>query len=205
MLGAIDYFCPIKSSSLQPKRVVITGGPGTGKTSVIQALESSGFHCFHEVIRDLTLRARLEETPDIQRTNPLAFVSDPHDFNRRLLEGRMRHFGQASGMARPVVFYDRGLPDVLGYMDYFGQKYGPDYTSACRENRYDKVLLLPPWKAIYISDNERLESFEEAAEIHHYLSATYERYGYQPVPIPEDSVSGRVAHILEELKREGYL
>jgi broad-specificity NMP kinase len=39
---------------LKAKRIVITGGPGTGKTSVIAKLEDSNFYCYHEVIRSMT-------------------------------------------------------------------------------------------------------------------------------------------------------
>jgi predicted ATPase len=205
MLVAIHYFCFNNSKPLNPKRIVITGGPGTGKSSVIHELELSGFHCYHELIRSMTLEAKKEGDPGSFVTNPLAFVSDPNHFNRQLLEGRLRHFGQASGLNLPVVFYDRGIPDVLAYMDYFRQDYNRDFETACRNNRYDKVLLLPPWEDIYVSDNERLESFEEALQIHQYLWATYERFGYTPVLIPEGTVRERTTRILHELTQAQYL
>lgn len=190
---------------MNPKRVVITGGPGTGKSSVIRELEASGYHCFHEVIRSMTFEAKKEADPGSFISNPLAFVSDPYLFNRELLEGRLNHFRQAAGINQSVVFYDRGIPDVLAYMSFFGQSYGPEFVGACKLNRYDKVLLLPPWEEIYISDNERLESFEEALQIHQYLTVAYQRFGYTPVSIPMGPVRERAAHILLELTREHYL
>jgi len=173
---------------LNPKRIVITGGPGTGKSSVIRELEAAGHHCFHEVIRSMTFEAKKEAEPGSFITNPLAFVSDPYLFNRQLLEGRLQHFGEAAGINHTVVFYDRGIPDVLAYMDFFRQ-----------------VILLPPWEEIYVSDNERLESFQEALQIHNYLTATYQRFGYDPVSIPVGTVRERAEHILQELTREQFL
>jgi len=190
---------------LNPKRIVITGGPGTGKSSVIRELEAAGHHCFHEVIRSMTFEAKKEAEPGSFITNPLAFVSDPYLFNRQLLEGRLQHFGEAAGINHTVVFYDRGIPDVLAYMDFFRQVYGPEFETACRYNRYDKVILLPPWEEIYVSDNERLESFQEALQIHNYLTATYQRFGYDPVSIPVGTVRERAEHILQELTREQFL
>ena len=205
MIPLNDYFCQDKTASLNPKKIVISGGPGTGKTSVVQALESLGYPCFHEVIRSMTLEAKKEGDPASFVTNPLAFVQDPYDFNRRLLENRLGHFRKGALIGKNVVFFDRGMPDVLAYMDYFRQEYAADFTSVCEGNRYDVVLLLPPWEDIYISDNERLESFEESLEIHQCLTAAYERFGYTPISVPEGSVPDRTSFILNYLKGEGYL
>ena len=186
--------------SLGPNKIVISGGPGTGKTSIVKVLESMGYPCYHEVIRDMTLEAKKDTNPARFVTNPLAFVTDPYDFNRRILENRLGHFKEGTRMSEAVVFFDRGLPDVLAYMDYFKQPYEDDFKAICKDNRYDKVLLLPPWEAIYISDNERLESFEEALEIHQYLTASYERFGYSPVSVPEGSIPERATFILDHLR-----
>jgi predicted ATPase len=40
------------------KRIVITGGPSTGKTTLIKQLQSRGFLCFEEISRQVTLEAR---------------------------------------------------------------------------------------------------------------------------------------------------
>lgn len=205
MLRPNDYFCIIKNLLLNPKKIVITGGPGTGKSSIIHALEASGFFCFHEVIRNMTLIAKNEGDPARFVSNPLAFVSDPLPFNRRILEQRMQHFQEGGSLREPVVFYDRGMPDVLAYMDYFSQDYARDFIGSCTAHRYDKVLVLPPWEAIYISDNERMESFEESLQIHKYLLDTYRRFGYNPVTVPQGTVSERTSYILDDLRQEQYL
>ncbi len=176
---------------------MITGGPGTGKTSVILRLEAAGYFCFHEIIRTMTLQAKEEGSLVNRVSNPLAFVSDPMEFNRRLLEGRTRQYEQAKHRSEAVIFYDRGIPDVLAYMDYFGQGYGEEFTRACRQYRYDGVIMIPPWESIYISDNERLESFKEATEIHWHLETTYSGLGYHPLYIPEGSVEQRTV-VIEE-------
>lgn len=178
---------------------MITGGPGTGKTSLVEHLESGGHTCYPEIIRTLTEAAK-ELTPDVEfRSNPLAFVDDPMSFNKKLLEGRKAQYLNAEKDSASLIFFDRGIPDVLAYMDFFQQGYPQDYELACKELRYDRVILLPPWKEIYRADGERFESFHEARKIHTFLLRTYERFGYDPVLVPTAPVPERAAFILDIL------
>jgi len=185
---------------LDSKRIVITGGPGTGKTSIIKKLEQSGFHCFHEIIRSMTLKAKQEGNPNTFISNPLAFVSDPFEFNKQLLSGRLEQYKMGNEIKAESIFYDRAIPDVLAYMSHFNQEYGEDFIEICKSHVYDKIFLLPPWKSIYVSDNERLESFEEALQIHDHLERTYQNLGYDVIEVPTGKVSERIHFILEKIK-----
>ena len=44
-----------------PKKIVITGGPGSGKTSLIDFLEENGYQCQNEISRQVTLEAKLKK------------------------------------------------------------------------------------------------------------------------------------------------
>jgi predicted ATPase len=197
---AISLLCTFNSRSLGKSKVVITGAPGTGKTSIVNGLESKGYHCFHEIIRDMTSKAKLEGQCEEHISNPLVFVDDAMQFNKDLLEGRTRHYKQSLTTNVPISFFDRGIPDVLAYMDFFGQEYDTFFTSHCEDHRYDSVFIVPPWKEIYVSDNERLETFEEAERIHLALMKTYTQFGYDPIEVPKDAVPNRIEFILETLK-----
>ncbi len=180
-------------------RIVITGAPGTGKTSVINGLEHKGFYCFHEIIRDMTAKARNEESDIEQISNPLVFVKDPYAFNSGLLYGRLKQFQKAKELRKDTCFFDRGIPDVLAYMDFFGQDYQNEFIEISQNNRYDAVFILPPWKEIYVSDNERLETFTESEKIHECLINTYVKYGYNPILVPKTAISKRVSYIVEKM------
>lgn len=182
---------------MAPKKIVITGAPGTGKTVLINALEEMGFVCYHEVIRTLTAAARQAGTKKEQKSNPLVFVDDPLQFNLILLKGRLGHFLEANKLEETKCFFDRGIPDVLAYMDYFKQDYNTYFERVCEENLYDQIFILPPWREIYVRDNERLETFEEAEALHGHLLQTYERFGYTLKIVPPDSIKERVAFIIE--------
>ncbi|MEM1258487.1 MAG: ATP-binding protein [Bacteroidota bacterium] len=184
---------------MPPKRIVITGAPGTGKTVVIKGLENLGYPCYHEIIRDMTAEAKKVKTTQKQVSNPLVFVKDPMEFNQQLLFGRKQHYDHSQNIKEPMCFFDRGIPDVLAYMDFFGQEYPISFKTISRDCRYDHIFILPPWKSIYISDNERLESFEEAQELHKHLSATYKSLGYHTIQVPKAPIAERISFVLENM------
>ena len=181
------------------KRIVVTGGPGTGKTSLINLLEKSGYYCFHEIVRSMTLDAKKKQEKDSYLSNPLAFVDNPESFNDQLLQARLAHFYKASELNEEIVFFDRGLPDVLAYMDYFNQSYGHKYIDVCETNRYDMVFLFPPWEEIYVQDNERMESFQEAVQIQNSLEKAYASIGYEIHEVPYGTINERLKFVLNLL------
>lgn len=185
------------------KRIVITGGPGTGKTVLISALEKKGFHCFHEVIRTMTLEALDQMKFDNQFVNPIDFVDDAKSFNDQLLQARLEQFTAGGTLGKKPLFYDRGLPDVIAYMNYFEQTIENQYVTVCAEHRYDEVLILPPWKEIYVQDNERMENFEQACGIHEHLQKTYTSLGYTPVQVPFGSIEERMHFVIELIHKSG--
>ncbi|MBT8280504.1 MAG: ATP-binding protein [Muriicola sp.] len=184
---------------MMPKRIVITGGPGTGKTSIIRLLEKKGFFCFHEVVRDFTTEAKQFTDSENLHSNPLTFVDDPFRFNKHILEARLSHFKAGDELLCDVAFYDRGLPDVLAYMNYFDQSYPDEFISYCREHRYDQLVMLPPWEDIYTRDDERLETFEQAIEIHEELRTMYKELNYNSLEVPIGSIEERASFIIDHV------
>jgi len=177
---------------LNPKKIVIAGGPGTGKTSIINHLIADGYLCYEEISRQVTLQARAEGIEQL-------FLTEPLRFSEKLLEGRIKQFNDAEKESSEVVFIDRGLPDVLAYMDYIGDTYPDHFVNACETYKYDAIYILAPWQEIFTSDSERYENFEEAIEIHHHLLEAYKRFGYQLIDVPFDSVENRSKFILDSL------
>ncbi len=184
------------------KRIVITGAPGTGKTSVILKLEEAKFFCFHEVIRAMTQEAKENNGSDSIVSNPIVSVSDPYLFNTTILNARIKQFVDASSKNEDLLFYDRGIPDVLAYMDYFEQTYEDEFINQCKKHIYDCIFILPPWKEIYVSDEERYESFAQAEEIHHHLLNTYTNLGYDCIEVPFGTIEERNDFILNTINKD---
>lgn len=175
--------------------VVLIGGPGSGKTSVINLLKEQGHYCLPEVSREVILEAQKNGVEQL-------FLEQPLLFSELLLEGRKRQHATAYDCEAEIVFIDRGIPDVLAYMHYIGDAYPAHFEDACRELRYTKIFILPPWQEIYVSDNERYENFEQSSLIHTHLMETYKGFGYDLIEVPKDTVANRVDFILNHLRNE---
>ena len=177
---------------MNTKRIVITGGPGTGKSSIINELIERKFTCFEEVSRQVTLDARKDGIEQLFLTKPLLF-------SELLLEARTQQFIDAESVDAQVVFLDRGLPDVLAYMDYVKSVYPNYFVEACESHKYDKVFVLSPWQEIFVSDNERYENFNQAVEIHNALLDTYKNFDYELLDVPFGTVPERADFIIDAL------
>ncbi|MBZ9728944.1 ATP-binding protein [Salegentibacter sp. JZCK2] len=177
---------------MKKQKIVITGGPGTGKSSIIRQLEKRGHECLHEISRQVTLEAQKQGIDQL-------FLEKPLLFSEKLLEGRKIQHREANMLSASTIFIDRGIPDVLAYMDYFKTEYSSYFNDACIEYSYDKIFFLPPWEEIYQSDNERYESFKEASLIAKHLFETYKNYGYSPIEVPKTSVIDRTSFILNQI------
>ncbi|MEO4004574.1 MULTISPECIES: ATP-binding protein [unclassified Flavobacterium] len=172
--------------------IVIIGGPGSGKTTLINGLTDKGYTCYPEISREVTLEAREQGIEQL-------FLEKPLLFSELLLEGRKKQFVSATKEQTNVVFLDRGIPDVLAYMHYIGDSYPAFFDAACREHLYTRIFILPPWEDIYISDDARYENYEQAVLIHEHLVETYEKYGYNLIEVPRDTVDNRILFILDKL------
>src|SRR5215467_4468939 len=91
---------------------VVTGGPGSGKSSLIDALERLGYARTEEAGRGI-----------IQDQVAIGGRALPWDdrvlFAELMLSWEMRSYRMAQRTDGPV-FFDRGVPDVLGFLRLIG-------------------------------------------------------------------------------------
>ena len=73
---------------MQKKIIVIIGGPGTGKSTIIDALIQRGYCCYPEISREITLNAKKEGIDQL-------FLQDPLLFSKLLFEGRIKQYENA--------------------------------------------------------------------------------------------------------------
>lgn len=182
---------------MNTKRIVITGGPGSGKTSLIKFLEKIGYQVMQEISRELTLQAKKKGIDQL-------FIENPIMFSEQLLEGRLKQFQEGENFNTPILFYDRGLPDVTAYMDFAKNNYPENFSETCLKYKYDAIFILPPWEEIYEQDEVRYESFAQAQEIFNFLQKGYVNYGYKIHQVPVGTLSLRTNFILNSLKQMGY-
>jgi len=175
-----------------PKRILLIGGPSTGKTTLLNFLKSLGYPCLDEISRDVIKKAQNDGIDQL-------FLEKPLLFSRLLKDARISQYHLASAYKEAFVFYDRGIPDTVAYMDFIGQQYPEEFTEACTTFLYDQVFVLPPWRAIHTTDSERYESFDQALEIQAALIKTYKKYQYDPIEVPIGPLETRAQFIIAKL------
>ncbi len=174
------------------RKVVITGGPGTGKSTLIDELIKRGYNCMPEISREITDMARRNGIEQL-------FLKNPMLFSEMLLEGRENQFKIASKLDSKLVFFDRGIPDVHAYMNYISIDYPPIYIEKSNTYRYNTIFITPPWEEIYITDNERYENFEQSLAIFNHLRKTYEALNYSLIEVPLGDITFRTDFILDRI------
>jgi len=168
--------------------IVVTGGPGSGKSTLIDALERSGFHRTIEAGRGI-----IQEQVAIGG-RALPWI-DPALFAEHMLTWEMRSYRAAEKQAG-TIFFDRGVPDVAGYLRLMKLPIPDRVRKAAEVFRYHgRVLIAPPWKEIFSQDRERKQDFEEAVRTYEALSSTYLEHGYQLVELPRVGVDARVQFV----------
>ena len=173
---------------------IVTGGPGSGKTSLLEALRSRGGTCSCSVEAG---RGIIQDQVSIAgQALPWA---DRSLFAELMLSWEMRNYRIAQQTVGPV-FFDRGVPDVLGYLRLIGVPAPPHMQNAAQKFRYNQtVFIAPPWPEIFSQDGERKQDFNEAIRTYDTLAATYAALGYKLIEIPRVSIAHRASFIVDHL------
>jgi predicted ATPase len=173
---------------------VITGGPGSGKSTLIDSLEQRGYARTVEAGRAI-----------IQDQIAIAGRALPWDdrvlFSELMLSWETRSYRMAENAAGPV-FFDRGVTDVLGYLKLIGEPVPEHLQNAARNFRYNRnVFIAPPWKEIFHEDVERKQSFDEAVRTYEALVAAYSDGDYDLIELPRVSVDERARFVLDLVRK----
>ncbi|KVN98591.1 ATPase [Burkholderia ubonensis] len=171
---------------------VVTGGPGSGKSTLIDALERAGFARSQEAGRGVIQDQVAVDGPALPWRDRSAFAE--------LMLGWEMRSHHLARQARGPVFFDRGVPDVIGYLRLSGLAVPAHAEAAARRFRYHRrVFIAPPWPDIYTQDAERRQDFGEAVRTYDAMVECYASYGYRLIELPRASVKARVRFVLDAL------
>lgn len=174
------------------KLYVITGGPGVGKTTLLNALAAGGITVIPEVARAI-IKEQLATNG-----NALPWANKER-YAELMLEASIRDYKRVvERQPQGTCFFDRSALDAVCYaamIDY------PISLATMREvlacHYHSKVFILPPWREIYETDSERKQTWEEAMTTYRQLKLTYERHGYEIIDVPIGSVEKRKEFIMK--------
>lgn len=183
----------------QTRRVVLTGGPGAGKTAILELIRL--FFCEH--VRTLPEAAGIlfsgrfprSDRPDLRRAAQRAIFHV-----QRELESTVASENLA------VVLCDRGTVDCSAYWTGEGDLFTAVSTTRDAElRRYDAVIHLrtPTSPDAYNRDNPlRIESLEEAAIIDARIAEQWSGHPRRFFIEPTEDFLGKASHALARLRSE---
>ncbi|MBN8190460.1 MAG: AAA family ATPase [Rhodobacteraceae bacterium] len=163
---------------------VVTGGPGAGKTSLITELSRRGFHTIPESGRAIIREDMVSGGDALPWADRMAYAE-------RMLERDLRAYEDARALSGPVIF-DRGTPDILGYLTLCGLPVPPHIAAAAKETRYNaRIFLAPFWDDIFTQDAERKQTRAEAEATGAVMRDTYTALGYEITELPRTDIVTR--------------
>jgi predicted ATPase len=169
-------------------KYVITGGPGSGKTNVLETLKSMGYSCSDEISRSLIMDEVEKKTDCLPWINLSCFAD-------KVLEEMIS--AHKATPANQLTFYDRGIPDIIAYLKVAGFPVANNYYDALQQHPYHKTaFILPPWRDIYINDSERWQTYQEAEQLFIGIAETYKSLGFNLVEVPKLEVTQRANYIV---------
>ena len=122
-------------------------------------------------------------------------VENPLGFAAVMAKAHLVEYARAERLDEPML-YDRGLPDVAGFLMVSGIAVPDHIDHLCRTVRYSgPIFRAPAWKAIYRQDEQRIQSWEEAVASDEAVSAAWRYYGYDLVALPFAPIAERIAFL----------
>ena len=153
---------------------------GSGKSTLLVELCKLGFTVVPEPARIVLAGQRAAGGDGVPERSPQRFCD-------LMLERMKSDYDE-----HPSAFYDRGIPDLIGYAHLFGLE-----PPGVDDHRYhDRVFVLPAWREIYATDDERKMTFEMATAFGEDVRYIYEGLGYEIVDVPKDTPDARARFII---------
>lgn len=166
---------------------ILSGGPGSGKSTVLEYLNKKGYDHVLETGRQIIKERLLNKLPP--RPEPKVFAQQM--FNRDF-ENFLAHSNRPS-----LVYFDRSFVDSAYLIFQSNKQNFKSIKEILTKYRYNKkVFIAPPWKEIYRNDTERDQTFDEAISIYEQLLEWYQTNGYEAIAIPKGPIDKRAEFIL---------
>lgn len=168
---------------MKNKKIIITGPPGSGKSTIIKALIDKNYTCLKEInpsnIKDDKIR------------------KDKQLLSKYIFDKRIADYQNATSK---LTFFDRSTIDVIAYLDYWQLNYPEIWIKKIQEQNYfQNVFYAPVWPEIYTKNTYRKEDLDEAILINKALKYTFSKFNFKLIEIPKSNIKDRLEFIINQI------
>lgn len=157
---------------------------------MIKRLSRNGIEVIPEVSRAIIISEQQKESDGTPWENV-------GRFNQLVFEETVKQLA----LFPQAIFSDRGLIDNIAYLKCAGLKIPPELNLFPFTEEYQStVFFAPPWKNIYVKDEQRPQSFKEHVPLNKVLIEAYANRGFKLIFLPFDTVEKRIEFILDRIK-----
>lgn len=173
------------------KRVILTGTPGCGKTSIIQGLDKRGYSIVTEAATDVIDDEQLHGTPE-----PWLKA----DFIDKIIAVQKQRQLQAANVKTDLQFYDRSPLCTYALSIYLGFEPSSvllEEIERIKKNEiYERQVLFVENLGYCEPSKARQISFEQALVFEKIHADVYLKFGYECVTVPAAAVNKRIETVL---------
>jgi predicted ATPase len=170
---------------------VITGGPSSGKTTLIDELSKLGHKTIPEAAR-VVIDEAIKKGISVE-----ALRADEKKFQDEVM--RLKGEIEGSYDKNVATFFDRGIHDTLAYFRFYGFEIDDWIKDLMDGSRYQKVFLLEPLPT-FKEDYARTEDHDFAKKLHKLIHDAYTEFEMEPIHVPAMSLEERLKFILDKVK-----
>ena len=174
------------------QKYIITGAPGTGKTTIINALKKEGYSCDKEISRELIAE-------QLAIGGNILPWKDQISFENQIANRRYKQY--LDSPENCICFFDRSSIDCIAYLNSNKLKATSQIIEIIKNCTFNETAFYTPiWEEIYVTDTERKENIEQAKKIEKELIKCYQSFGYTVIEIPKTTLDKRINFILSQIK-----
>lgn len=178
-------------------RIVVTGGPYSGKTSLVRALGDRGYATAPEAAMQVIEKLNREHGVEGQKAWR---TKNRVEFQCLIAERQAELERAAEAHSARALFLDRGRHDGVAYCRHFKEEVPRRVAELVAEADYDAVLLLDTLTNFENrSETGRTSDRERSLALRECLDVVYREAGLEPIRIAEAPMTQRTDAALQAL------